>query len=160
MDTELGAEDDLTVRVDEKGRTRRTVSQYFVNTTSGSAAYIATGRNIPYRQRWVDLHRRYAQPVETVVFQQIESGMEVTPRVAGEKVHLRITPIISELQPSGGRGVVHFTSASTEITVPFNQWVDIGGAGAARNEVMDAIMSSGQGQRTKDTVMEVMVERY
>ncbi len=152
-------QDGVNVRLRDGSRHREKTSEYFINTMSGSAAYIMTGKDVLYRERWIYLCRRYAGYVDTVSLRRIETGMEVTPIVVGNRVNLEIMPRISHDSPEGGRGVTRFTRASTRISVPFGKWVTIGGADQRSNEVITEILKSGSGKKNSSLQISLMVEK-
>jgi type II secretory pathway component GspD/PulD (secretin) len=134
--------------------------EYSITTMSGSAAYILAGKEVPYRQRWTYLSRRYGGYMDTVVLRRIETGMEVTPIVMGNRAQIEITPRISHEDPEGKRGVVRFTKASTVLSAPLGRWVTIGGADQRSNEVIREILKSGSAKRDSSMVISLKVELY
>ena len=155
------AKDGVEVRIDDKNKDQRRTSEHFVITTSGSPAYILTGKEIPYRQKWTYLCRRYAVcTADTVVFQSIETGMEVLPIIIGNRANIEITPRISDLTSDGGQGIIRFTEASTQLSVPLGQWVDIGGTDNTSNEVIREILAGGTGQQSSNLSISLMVETF
>ena len=103
VSTDRRIKDGVQVRIDDKDENRRRISEYFVITTSGSPAYILAGKEIPYKQKWTYLCRRYAIcTADTVVFRRFETGMEVLPVIVGNRATIEITPRISDLD-SGER---------------------------------------------------------
>ena len=143
--------------VDESTRKKRS-SESFITVTSGSSAYIIAGEDIPYRERWLYLSRRYAQLVDTVTFRRVETGMEVRPVVTGKIARVDITPRISYESTEGKEGTIHFTSAQTSVTVPLGQWVSIGGTSDKENEVLNALLECGRGERDSSLAIFMKVE--
>jgi hypothetical protein len=137
--------DGVDVRLQERSRSRQGSSEFFLNAVSGSPAYIMVGKDVLYNQRWVDLSRRYARVVETVVLQRIETeGFEVLPVILKEHADIENTPRISHEKPSkAGRNVTRFSELSTHVYAPLNHWVSIGGAEQSSNEVMREILGRG-----------------
>ncbi|MFC1813207.1 secretin N-terminal domain-containing protein [Thermodesulfobacteriota bacterium] len=153
--------DGVEVRIDDKNKDQRRTSEHFVITTSGSPAYILTGKEIPYRQKWTYLCRRYAVcTADTVVFQSIETGMEVLPIIIGNRANIEITPRISDLASDVGQGIIRFSEASTQLSVPLGQWVDIGGTDNTSNEVIREILAGGTGQQSSNLSISLMVETF
>jgi len=150
----------VEVHMRDKRQDRRQSSEYFINVMSGSWAYILVGKEIPYVERWTDLCQRYAHCVGRVVFQRIETGMEVRPIIIGNHAHLEITPRISHEVSKGERDIIRFTKASTELTVPLGEWVNIVGTDEKSNEVIKAILESGIGKQKVSLTMALMVETY
>jgi type II secretory pathway component GspD/PulD (secretin) len=151
-------ENGVVVTHKDRSRGRDGVFEYSVNTMSGSQAYILAGKEIPYRERWTYLSRRYGGYVDTVVLRRIETGMEVTPIVMGDSARIEITPRISHRDREGKRGVVRFTRASTVLSVPLGQWVTIGGMDQESHEVIREILKNGTGKRNSSLVISLKVE--
>ena len=143
--------------VDESTRKKRS-SESFITVTSVSSAYIIAGEDIPYQERWLYLSRRYAQLVDTVTFRRVETGMEVRPVVTGKIARVDITPRISYESTEGKEGTIHFTSARTSVTVPLGQWVSIGGTSDKENEVLNALLECGRGERDSSLAIFMKVE--
>jgi hypothetical protein len=133
-------------------------SEYFILATSGSLAYIRTATDIPYKEKWLILGQRHAEISETLVFQRVETGMEVTPFVRGNNADITITPRISYLDDRGGETVVRCTEASTSVSVPLGRWTTIGGAGSSESEEMKAVLGGARGSRTSSTSISLMIE--
>jgi len=53
--------------------------------------------------------------------------MEVRPIIVGDHAYIEITPRISHEVSKGQKEIIRFTKASTELTVPLGEWVDIAG---------------------------------
>ena len=152
--------DGAHVRIGDRKRIRDAKSEYFINVTSGSPAYIATGKNILFREPWVSLIRRYATYGERIVSQRIDTGMDVTPVIIGSRARIGITPRISHTDAHGRIGVIRFTKASTTLTVPLGQWITIGGTGEEQHEVVRAILTSGIKSKKSSLSISLMVETY
>jgi type II secretory pathway component GspD/PulD (secretin) len=147
--------DGVDVRAEDRSVSRGGSSEYFINTLSGSWAYIRVGQDIPYTARWSDLCRRYAR---TVVFQRIETGFDVKPVIRENMADVEIVPRISETGSGGRPGGVRFAEASTQVQVPLGQWVTIGGSGQSVNEVLRAILEAGSSRQASALSIELLVE--
>jgi type II secretory pathway component GspD/PulD (secretin) len=147
--------DGLDLAVEDRRRRQQNDSEAFVVAMSGSPALIRTGRQVPYRQSSA-FFRRHAPHDRAVVWQNAESGFEVTPTVVGDTVRLTIVPRI--VYDDRQDAVVRFLDAQTELTVPIGQWVEIGGAAAQENEVFKEILSRSQGEGNTLTSMSLLVE--
>lgn len=156
----IGDNDDgVTVRLEGARKEKRGVSDYFINVSSGSTAYIVAGTSIPYEQAWINLCRKHGHVIETVEFRDVETGFDVSPVIVGDQAHIEITPRLSYQSPEDGDGVIRFTEASTFVTVLLNQWVSIGGAIDDDNEVAREILGYSSGGRGADFGISVMVEK-
>ncbi|MFC1515372.1 secretin N-terminal domain-containing protein [Thermodesulfobacteriota bacterium] len=154
------SKDGVEIRADERKTDKQRISEYSVVTASGSPAYILTGVEIPHKQRWIYLCRRYAACKEdTVTYQKIDTGMEILPVVVGKRVNVKIIPRISDPTYAGGRVVSRFTRAATQLSVPLGEWVTIGGVGRDTNEVMRAILETGTGKQGENVAMSLLVEK-
>ena len=149
--------DGVDISIEDRHRDQTDYSEYFVVTTSGSPAYIIAGEEIPYSEHWPSYHRRYATTGDTIIFQTVESGFEVTPTVIGNNVHLRIVPRIA--YDDNQEAVVRFFGAQTELTMPFGTWVEIGGTADQNNEVLKEILSRGDEHQRRSRTMSLMVEK-
>jgi type II secretory pathway component GspD/PulD (secretin) len=149
--------DGVEVNLEDRKRAQNSVSEYFVMTSSGSPAYIAAGKEIPYRQTWgyrIGQHRRRSGPV---TYKKIETGFDVTPRIVGDQVNLKITPRVTHDTTTDG--VIRFHGAQTHLMVPLGQWVEIGGSGGQQNEIVSEILSRRRGDEMISLTMALMVEK-
>jgi type II secretory pathway component HofQ len=152
-----GKKEGVHVRAqDRRGRVAQR-SESFVRVVSGDAAYIRVGTEIPYTERWEYLCREYARSVKKVGFQRMETGMEVSPVVTKERVHIEIIPRVS-YRGAGREGVIRFSEASTRLSVSRGQWVTIGGYGQGSNEVIREILSRRSGEDQTSISLSLLVE--
>jgi len=150
--------DGVDIRLQDRKRTQQGTSQYFIQVASGSWAYILVGKDIPYRQRWISLCRRYAGCSDSVIFQKIETGMEVKPVISGNLANVEIIPRISHEVGRGKRGVIRFARASTRLSVPLGQWITISGTDQKNHEVIRAILESGTGKKSSTLSISLLLE--
>ncbi|MFC1577732.1 secretin N-terminal domain-containing protein [Thermodesulfobacteriota bacterium] len=149
--------DGADISVEEGRRQRTNFSEHAVIATTGQAAYIVAGKEIPYHERWPDLSRRYGRGVNTVIFQVVETGFDVTPIISDENVLLKIVPRMAYDDDTDA--VVRFYGAQTEVRVPYGRWVEIGGVGDQQNEVITEILSRGRNDQTTSMSMSIMAEK-
>jgi len=152
------SKDGIDVRIEGNRRQQQGLSEYFIQVMSGRSAYILVGKKIPFREKWVVFSRRYAGFSEHISFQRIETGMEVRPVIMGDHADIEIMPRISDDIPGGKGRIIRFTEASTRISVPLGQWVQIGGADKSENEVVRAILAAGKGGGSAAVSISLMVE--
>ena len=147
----------VEVRAEDVSKSRQAGSEYFISVASGSPAYIVTGKSIPYREKWVRIGGKHAIAGDSVHFEKIETGIEITPVIAGDHADIRIVPRISD----GGRegGIIRFSEASTRMTVPLGKWVTIGGADQKENEVLNAVLEKGGGTQNSSFSVSIMIEK-
>ena len=148
--------DGVDISFEDREHRRSSTSSAFVVAMSGSPAFIRAGKEIPYRQGSA-FFRRHAPGGATAAWQNVESGFEVTPIVAGDNVHLKIVPRVS--YDDRKDAVIRFFEAQTELTAPFGQWVEIGGTTDQQNEVFKEILSQRMGERNSVNSISIMVER-
>jgi len=151
--------DGIGIRHSQINGRQQSDSEFFINVSSGSRAYIKTGQDIPFTERWMRLYHRYGSVSQTTVFKKIETGMDVKPVITGNRVHIEITPRISHLEQSGQRKIVHFATTSTRLTVPLGQWISIGGSQTANNEIMNAILMREIHNRNTHLSISMKVEK-
>lgn len=147
----------VEVRVEDIDKSRQTGSEYFVTVASGSPAYIVTGKSIPYREKWVRIGGKHAIAGDSVHFEKIETGIEITPVITGEHADIRIVPRISDGGQEGG--IIRFSEASTRMTVPLGKWVTIGGVDQKENEVLNAVLEKGSGTHDSFFSISIMIEK-
>lgn len=149
---------DLTINLAGRNITKNRTSESFITVISGGSAYISAGKDIPCRERWLLLSRRYTQLVETVIFRRVETGFEVSPVVTGNIAHINIIPRISYVSTDDSKGVIRFTSAQTTVTMQVGQWVSIGGTTREENEVLHTILKYSRDSISTSLDIQLMVE--
>ncbi len=103
------------------GRYSRTIgnaekqTEQFVKVLEGEAAFVTTGRRIPFSQFKAVVAGENLSVLETVNYYDVTTGFWVSPQVQDGEVVLTITPHLSE--PSAGKqGGVDFQNSSTQAT--------------------------------------------
>jgi hypothetical protein len=147
------------LNIDIRDQNRRTQSSYetFINVTSGSSAYILTGKDIPYREKWIYLSKKYAAYSSTLAFKRIETGMDVKPVIVKDRAIIKITPKLS-YENKEGKGTIAFARASTSLTIPLGQWSIIGGSNQSSKEVINALLESGSGKKGSSLVISIRAD--
>jgi hypothetical protein len=149
----------VDIRARDRTSEHRERSEYYIQVSSGNWAYIAVGKEIPFSRRWVDLSRRHGRILETTFIRRIETGVDVRPFLMGDRADVEIMPRISHEVPGAPQEVIQFATASTRVTAPVGQWIEIGGTDTQGNEVMSAILESGSsGSRSSLSIL-LMVEK-
>ncbi|MGD8521919.1 MAG: secretin N-terminal domain-containing protein [Desulfobacterales bacterium] len=149
--------DGIEVNLESRRSDQNIVSEYFVITSSGSPAYIITGKEIPYRQTWGYRLGPHLKKTGPVTYKQIETGFEITPRIVGDQVNLQIIPRVT--QDNTTDGVIRFHGAQTHLVVPLGQWIEIGGSDGQQNEIVSEILSRRRGDEMISFTMALMVEK-
>jgi type II secretory pathway component GspD/PulD (secretin) len=147
--------DGVDVRVEDRSVSRSGGSEYFIQTLSGSWAYIRVGRDVPYSPSWAELCRRHGR---SVAFQRIETGFDVRPVLMENSALVDIVPRISQMGSGGGDGVVRFAAAATRVPMPLGQWVAIAGSEQSASEVVRAILEAGRSRQSSSLSVLLMVE--
>ena len=116
-----------------------------IQVLEGGHAFIATGESHPIRQGIVTVTprgRTYSQGTE---FQSANTGFEVVPRVAGDRVFLDIAPqrekFGAPVDRSGARAVETQRAAST-VSARLGEWFEIGGVDQSASSASHGIGSS------------------
>ncbi len=151
--------DGIDIRVSDRNISKNKQSEYFINVLSGSPAYIITGENVIYRERWNYLLEKYAGTNERLNIQRIETGFDVKPTVTGDTVDIEIIPRISYRDPGRRQKIIRFTEASTTISAHLNQWVTIGGAQKEDSEVIREILEYATSANSSSLSISLMVEQ-
>ena len=144
---------------DSKGSGRR-ANEYIVHTISGSTAFILTGTEIPYRERWGRYCQGDAACPDSISFQKVDTGMEVKTTIVGDRANVEITPRLSHFSPADRGGIVRFSAAATQLSVPLGQWVTIGGTDKKSSEAFREIIGGGRDSQQSSFSMMLMVETY
>jgi type II secretory pathway component GspD/PulD (secretin) len=152
-----GRSDGVDIRVKDRNKSKNAERQYFVRTASGTPAYIVTGRRVPYHERWVNLNRRNPVAMDTVVYENVETGFEITPVIKGDRADVKIVPRISDVENLGG--VIRYSEAATFINVPLGEWVAIGGTDRNQNEVLQTFFENGGNGKESYFSISIKVER-
>lgn len=148
--------DGIAVRAEARLARQGGEEESFISVMSGGTAYICVGKEVPFRERWIYLTRRYARIVEGVHFERVETGFEVRPTAMGDKVQIEVIPRVSSF--ARRERVVRLTEAATTITVPRGVWVTIGGTSERSNEVIAEILSYGCSSATSSSTLSLLVE--
>lgn len=149
--------DGVDLSISDRRRNQQNDAEFFVFATSGRPAFIRAGQQIPYHASWTDYTRRYSTAGDTVIFQTVDTGFEVTPTIAGNLVHLRIVPRAA--YGEGPQAIIRFYGAQTELTTSYGKWVQIGGINSRSNDVIEEILSRGSAAKRNSMSMSLMVEK-
>ena len=149
--------DGVDVRAQDRTVSRSGNSEVFINTLSGSWAYIRVGQDIPYSVRWADLCRRSGR---TVAFQRIETGFDVKTLIQNDLADIEIVPRLSEAGSGGQAGVVRFAEAATRVQVPLGQWFTLAGSDQGGSEMVRAILEAGSSRQSSALSIQLLVEAH
>ncbi len=152
-----GKAEGFDTEIAEGRRQGQRQSEYVIRVRSGSTAYIEAGYDVPQRERWRDLSRRYGHIPETVVFRRVASGYDIRPVLLDDQVRIEILPRISYWDDRGRDRKIHFAQAATIIFAPLGEWVDIGGVMGGKREVNRQILADSQHATGKRLTMRLKV---
>ena len=105
---------------------------HFVTTVEGTPAFIGAGQSIPLPAQSAVLTPYGAALHESLEYRDVGAGFYVTPRLAGERVNLEISPF-ADRQSSSGGGVIDTRGLSTVVSGRLGEWIALGGAAASSN---------------------------
>jgi hypothetical protein len=148
---------DVELSADESQRQDQ--GEYTVIVRSGSTAYISSGYDVPYPERWSRLSHKHGHIQRPVTFKKVDTGYDVRPVLMGNNVQIEITPHISYIDPRGLRQPIRFAEAATRLNVPLNQWVEIAGTSASTQEINRQILGGGRASSDSQLSMRLMVTR-
>ncbi len=134
----------------------RVVNQ-FVAVMEGQEARISVGRSVPYTSRMRSLCGHHSGCVETVQYQNVDTGFIVLPEIYGDLVQLKISPFMAFLDPKKPRQIV-FQESSTKVRVPLGQWYDLAGHVEEQDEVSREILGRGDRSSKIDGTIRLKVE--
>lgn len=140
--------------------TRKSRENAFVTVSSGSSGYIRMARQITLTDQWLVLCRRYAVPIHLKETRTLETGMEVMPVAAGDKVIVTVTPRISWME-NGRIDNFRFVEAATQVTIPRSQWVNIGGMSslsADNPDILATILSTRDPDRKNNFLIKIKAD--
>ncbi|MGD9331251.1 MAG: secretin N-terminal domain-containing protein [Desulfobacterales bacterium] len=149
----------LAVELSDDRENRRNSSDYAIIVRSGSTAYLRSGVDVPYPERWVDLSHEHGYTGRSVTFRRVDTGYDVRPVLVGNNVLIDITPRISYLNQRGKRQPIRFAEAATRLNVPLGEWVEIAGTDTRQNEIHRQILGAGRSSAEAGGTMRLMVTR-
>lgn len=155
--TGQGEGEGLDATLSSEKRERQNRGEYTILVRSGSTAFISSGYDVPYPQRWSRLSHRHGHTGQGVVFKKVDTGFDVRPVLVGDIVQLEITPRISYIGRGHRPHPIRFTEAATRLNAPLGQWVEIGGIDSQYAEIHSQILSGGRASGEEGVVMRVMV---
>lgn len=115
-----------------RGRAYESVSTGSQNTSQriqvmeGGSGYLMVGRSLPVPFRQVVMGPNGAVVSENLVYRDIGSGLVVTPRVAGDRVTLEISPQFD--RERGRLGGADIQRLSTTVSGKLGEWIELGGS--------------------------------
>jgi len=126
-----------------------------IQVVEGGTAWIGTGQSRTLPQRQVIRTPGGVVSQQTFVVQEADTGFAVSPRLAGDTVHLEIAP---QREMLGPRGTVQSQRIATSASGRLGEWFEIGGVVAASARDERGIASSGRTTGSESRRVWVKVE--
>ncbi len=118
---------------------------HFVHAIEGSPAFISAGKSVPLPEHSVVWTPYGATVFGSIRYRNVGSGFYVLPRVAGDRIHLEISPFAENLNRSGG-GLIDARGLSTTVSGRLGEWIPLGGAAQAFNDATSGTLYSTRRQ--------------
>lgn len=118
---------------------------HFVTAIEGTPAFINSGQVIPLPSQSAVLTPYGAVVQQSLDYQPIGAGFYVTPRVAGDKVHLDISPYADRMASTGG-GVIAAHGMDTTASGRLGEWIPLGSAATAYHDQQQGVLTSTRRQ--------------
>lgn len=150
-------EEGLDATVSSGRRDLQDRGEYTIVVRSGNTAFIRSGYDVPYPQRWSQLSHRHGHISYPVTFLKVDTGYDVRPVLVGKIVQIDITPRISYVGRHGLSHPVRFAEAATRVHAPLGEWIDIGGIDSQYEEIHRQILSEGRDTGNTQLRMRLMV---
>jgi type II secretory pathway component GspD/PulD (secretin) len=148
--------DRISVRIGETNTRRDERIDQQVQALEGSPAYISVGTSRPLPTRNVVRTPQGVVVTDSVTYQDISTGFEVVPRVAGDRVFLDINP---RRETPGPNGTVNVQRVSTSASGRLGEWFEIGAMAQSSNSTSSGILSSNAAERQENRRVWVKVEQ-
>jgi hypothetical protein len=145
----------VDVRVHDASRGAQERVDQLLQVLEGASAFISTGQSRTLPQRQIIRTPGGVVSQQTIVVQEISTGFEVVPRLAGSMVTLDIAP---QREVPGPAGTVQSQRMATLVTAPLGEWVDI--ASTVQSSMRDdrALGSGSRATGTESRAVWVKVE--
>jgi type II secretory pathway component GspD/PulD (secretin) len=130
---------------------------HFVVTLEGQPAFIATGQALPYAHESAVATPYGVQLNRGIGYEQVSSGVYVTPRLQGERVILDIAPQLERTDPNGS-GVISTHATTTTVTGNMGEWIAISGASNQSGGNTSELLARTQRQGDNSYTVWVKVE--
>ena len=120
----------------------RNVSQ-FITVIEGYPATITVGKAVPFTSQMRTYCRQHPAFVETIDYQNVDTGFEVLPEVYGETVQLEIRPFMAFLDSQNSNQII-FHELATKVRLPLGTWYDLGGQMSTQDGLSREILGAGR----------------
>lgn len=141
---------------DTSYRESRSASQ-FITVMEGQPARIAVGRSVPFTSQMLSYCRQHPAYIETISYENVDTGFEVLPEMNNNMVDLNISPFMAFLDPRNPQQII-FHDLSTKVRIPAGTWYELGGHMQVQNGLSRAILGGGVGGSENSSSIRVKVE--
>ncbi len=109
----------------------------------GYEAYVAVGQSRPFTSTSV-IATPHGGPVvnQSTGYRDVQTGFYATPRLAGDRVTLEISPTQQQVTP-GRRDSISTQSLTTTVSGRLGEWIEIGGAVGSRDGGTTGLLTWG-----------------
>lgn len=97
-----------------------------VRTLEGSETYVSVGQSLPLTTTQVTQGPRGPVVSRTTDYRNVSTGFYATPRVAGDRVTLEISPRQQRLRDAPGGPVVQTSGATSVVNGRLGEWIALG----------------------------------
>jgi hypothetical protein len=150
---------DMQVKLEGQAVTRkesRKASQ-FISVLDGSPASISVGRSVPFTSQLKLYSRRHPQYVESVSYQRVDTGFNVTPHLQGDVVEADIAPFMKFLDQDNPLQIV-FYEAKTRVRIPLGLWYDLSQHMAMQDDLSREILLTGSEANTDSGTVRIRID--
>ena len=134
----------------------RKVSQ-FMTVIEGYPATITVGKAVPFTNQMRTYCRQHPAFVETMDYQNVDTGFEVLPEVYGQTVQLEIRPFMAFLDSRNPNQII-FHELATKVRLPLGIWYDLGGQMSTQDGLSREILGAGRHSSENDSSIRVRVD--
>lgn len=147
----------VSTQLHDGQRTRTLAGTQMVQVVEGGRAFIHVGQSLPVPLRQTVIGRNGALLSETVVYRELGQGFYVSPRVAGDRVTLEISPQFDSATGRGD-GSVDTQRLSTTVSGRLGEWLELGGSSQQVDAGERGLLRGGTGHSVDQRGVWLQVE--
>jgi type II secretory pathway component GspD/PulD (secretin) len=141
---------------DTSYRESRSASQ-FITVMEGQSARISVGKAVPFTSQMLSYCRQHPAYIETISYEDVDTGFEVLPEMNNNMVDLSISPFMAFLDPRNPQQII-FHDLSTKVRIPAGGWYELGGHMQVQNGLSREILGGGVGGSERSSSIRVRVD--